>query len=248
MSKKGVGYALSREKRNLDKVVASSLLPLYWATGLAVKKLLPPGVSPLFEQERVGQNREAIVIHKYRTKCPETKEVLGVWAHMLRKGPDELAQMPDVLAGIMSVCGWRPLVRSKSGCSQGDTSFEEFYDHLPPSLQKRHDAIVLPTPPGILSTYGIEDHFLQRVAGPDKFEKRAENNIQDVLDCSRRNYFKLMNRFIRLSVLSTCGVEMPIALMPISSEVVIPLPRQETGLPESMLESHSLKAEKNGLQ
>ena len=72
----------------------------------------------------------------------------------------------------MTTFGWRPL--------QADVH-EAFMDSLGPALQQKWKTTVLPTKPGILSSFGTLNH-LKPFGGADTFVEKAESDVRDIVD------------------------------------------------------------------
>lgn len=110
-------------KRSIDLVISLSmlvlLLPLIVLVAIIIK--LESKGPVLFSQERVGENRKAYMVHKFRSMRSDAEENTGpVWAkenddritrvgEFIRKTRiDEIPQLWNVLRGEMSFVGPRP--------------------------------------------------------------------------------------------------------------------------------------------
>ena len=110
-------------KRTIDLILSLSMLILLFPVILLVALIikLDSRGPVLFSQERVGQNREPYMVHKFRSMRQDAEAKTGpVWArsdddritrigHFIRKWRvDEIPQLWNVLKGEMSFVGPRP--------------------------------------------------------------------------------------------------------------------------------------------
>jgi len=121
------GFRKSRLKtfvKRLEDIIISSIMlillsPLFLLTGILIK--LSSKGPVFFPQDRVGQNQEEYMMHKFRSMIEDAEKQTGpVWAQtdddritrvgkIIRKFRiDELPQLWDVLMGRMSMVGPRP--------------------------------------------------------------------------------------------------------------------------------------------
>lgn len=116
-------------KRALDLAVAGTaclaFAPL--AAGIAIASWLDDRGPALFEQSRVGQQRQPFTILKFRSMRAGQVTRVGHW--LRRTGIDELPQFINVVRGDMSVVGPRPLTQADIdrlgwGSPQHDWRFE----------------------------------------------------------------------------------------------------------------------------
>jgi lipopolysaccharide/colanic/teichoic acid biosynthesis glycosyltransferase len=104
--------AVPRSKRLFDVIGAigglAAFSPLMAVIALAI--VIDDGRPILFRQERLGQERRAFRIFKFRSMRGE--RVTGVGSILRATGLDELPQFFNILRGEMSVVGPRPLMEA----------------------------------------------------------------------------------------------------------------------------------------
>lgn len=187
MPKNGAEYALSREKRTLDRVFATAASPAYAAAKLMVARQLESAalsyLGPLYEQKRIGRGHAPFAIRKLTTLHPDTNDPINAWFDWVRRhGVDEIAQIANIWRGDMSVAGYRPLIGEE---------FEETMDNLPQDLQSQWSALTYRTRPGGISSFAVWKH-LNPEAEVDEAEMRAELDLKDLADGSWSYDLRLM--------------------------------------------------------
>lgn len=156
-------------KRLVDVVFSAAgllvLSPLLLAVALAIKLDSPGPV--FFRQTRVGRGGAEFRIHKFRTMVHrpaaagpaltvgDDRRITRVGGWLRERRIDELAQLIDVLRGVMSLVGPRPEV-------------PRYVAHYPPALRAK----VLSVRPGITDpaslAYRDESVLLARAADPER--------------------------------------------------------------------------------
>ncbi len=132
MTKPGIDYIRSREKRDLDLLGGAALLalslPVATAVGLETS-LEHRRLNPFFTQQRVGRGGRPYKNYKFqslRVRDAEKKLIGGhnhpdasrVGSFLRRTGLDELPQLMNVIKGDISLVGIRPI----------PASFLEYYE------------------------------------------------------------------------------------------------------------------------
>lgn len=180
--KTGIEYAHSDEKREFDRRAVQLIKPFAWA---AMKMLeTHSGDDTVFLQTRIGENGEPFKAYKLRTLYSDGMTPLpGKAAFMRRSGMDELIQYKNVEQGEMSVVARRPLTPGE---------YDEAFDGMPPSLVQDYLDIVVPTRPGLISSFVIATHLGQIEDASMRYE-RLRLDVHDVEYGSRardRELFK----------------------------------------------------------
>ena len=180
----GKPYLESAQKRRFDLALVTMVSPARdLARGAAMATFLSnEEVCDVFD-ERIGKNRNPFILRKLATRA--TGECFSPLAQFYeRTGIDELEQIENVRRGEMSFFGARPLPAHEH---------EQMHHILSRTnhgreLLAEHDDIVMPHPPGILSTFGVQIHFLAN-ASP---EVRLRMNIEDCRNASMRHDLSLL--------------------------------------------------------
>jgi lipopolysaccharide/colanic/teichoic acid biosynthesis glycosyltransferase len=190
-AKKGEAYVNSPEKRRLDVLAATSLLPLEMAfRGLALTQL-PPGISLILVQERMGANGQVFVVRKIRTLKDDGTPISSLMNVFRMNGIDELPQVRNILAGDMSLVGRRPLIPSEF-----DKQYETVgADREGAKLVDYHRRTAGRAKPGILSTHAIQGHRGDETVMT--FASRLELDIYDFEQASAEHSLKLMKLAFR---------------------------------------------------
>ncbi len=183
---KAHAYAQSRRKAYLvDYIFALATMPLAgYAAWRARECAEPHGLPAVFRsQARVGADNTPFIIEKfttlYQNEHGQDVVINDVAAWMRRTRFDELAQVKGNIWGglrtpaqrTMVFAGYRPLTPPEE---------QQFRDELSTSTRCAYDRIVVPTRPGVASTFAH-----QWATGADVgSEQRALMNIDDVMNGS----------------------------------------------------------------
>jgi lipopolysaccharide/colanic/teichoic acid biosynthesis glycosyltransferase len=169
----GVEYAHSEEKRKFDLQAIKFAIPFAKATQFALS-MSQDGPTD-FLQTRIGQNGDEIQVHKLRTlKEDGLTPVNRTAAFMRRSGLDELIQYRNIQEGSMSMVARRPLMPNE---------YEEAFDGVELGIIDNYMKIVVPTKPGLVSSFVIASH-LGQIEDHALRQERLEMDIQDVIDGS----------------------------------------------------------------
>lgn len=167
----GRPYLESTQRRGLDLALTTVFLPARELTrGVAAATFLRGKDVRYVFDERVGKDRNPFLLRKLATQAAGGQfERLAHFCQ--RAGLDELEQVENVLSGDMSFFGARPI----RACDH-----EAIHDALSRTNEGRellaeHEDIVMPYPPGIISTFGLRVHY-EAGAPP---EVRLRMNIDD---------------------------------------------------------------------
>lgn len=167
----GEPYLLSDQRRCLDRTLVHALSPARrLARSAALHTFLKDQSETHVLSERLGKDRVPFMLQKLATRIDQG--YISPLAHFYEStGLDELEQIEQVRAGDMSFFGARPLPseehdRMKHTLSKTNEGRE---------LLAEHEDVVMPHPPGIISTFGLQVHFITN-ASP---EMRLRMNIED---------------------------------------------------------------------
>lgn len=179
--KTGEAWVDSRQKRRVDVAIAGALVPIV-APFVAASAAIIAATErefPFITQERPGKEGIPITIAKLRTMPHGTEETMSGGHYDERATPigrvlrvtrvDETPQLWNVLAGDMSMVGWRPLVKVHH-----DQFMNELFE-LSPEKHKRVERAYDIARPGWFDPYGV-DMYVRGV--PDTTEARADSIIR----------------------------------------------------------------------
>lgn len=181
----GIEYAHSKEKRDFDKRAIHLVRPF----ALAAKQMLTYSDTPdaEFKQIRIGQDSKPFHAYKLRTLKDDGLTPIDPRAAFLRRsGMDELIQYKNIQEGAMSIVARRPLMPQE---------YDEAFDDVPLDIVEDYLKIVVPTRPGLVSTFVIESH-LGNIADHAMRLERLVLDTRDVIDGSRRRDKELLWRAI----------------------------------------------------
>ncbi len=193
--KSGVEYIHSRDKRALDILVATPLLPAAkLAAFIARRCFIPKEYSIVHQQLRTGANDDTFLVSKIRTIDPETDEP---FPHRLaitfrNLGLDEIVQIPQIIGGQMSMVGPRPLAPEDKMRIYEEVS----HDTQGVKLVDTYKATAGGARPGLVSTIGISKHLGENPTA----EERMEMDIKDYQDASISFDLQLLGTYIQTAV------------------------------------------------
>ncbi len=174
--KTGIEYAHSEEKRQFDRYAVRFARPFALAAQYAVA--FSADVEPTFLQTRVGTDGEFFYTHKLRTLQKDgITPINRATTFMRRSGLDELIQYKNILGGDMSMVARRPLTPQE---------YDQAFDDVPLDIVDDYLKIVVPTRPGLVSSFVIATH-LGEIEDHAMRLRRLEMDIKDVLDGSYSN-------------------------------------------------------------
>jgi lipopolysaccharide/colanic/teichoic acid biosynthesis glycosyltransferase len=182
----GPEYVHSREKRRRDIRFALAMLPACYAVQLTVfaGSILQgrPWQDTIYAEPRLGAYDQEFGMFKVKTRGRGGNYDSRMAKFLSLHGLDELANANNVLLGDMSIFGYRPINR-------GDR--DETYEHADTGLVDQHKRLVVPTRPGIISSFGIVAH--EGIPdGVDGHNLRLELDIKDVIDASPKYDWQLL--------------------------------------------------------
>lgn len=134
------------------------------------------GDDTLFTQTRIGRSGQAFEVFKLRTLQDDDVTPIDNRAAFLRRsGMDELIQYKNVHNRDMNVVGgWRPLT---------PLEYEQSFDLVPGHVVDRFKAVVVPTRPGIVTSFAVETH-LGKIDDGDMALERMEMGLKYAQDAS----------------------------------------------------------------
>lgn len=208
--KVGASWVQSREKRITDLAVTGALAPIAIpasaVAGAAVS--LVDRTNPIFMQDRVGQDGEAIRVPKLRTLPSEIDESspghrgyddprASIIGRFLRKSHmDELPQGLLVLRGKMSLVGPRPMVPA---------DFEATMDELSPTEQRGWLHALAICRPGGVMPYNLSQH--DGSGSAHSFYDRAMIDTEYSRTASRKGDLGIITNSFLVSKLDLLGLD-----------------------------------------
>ncbi|HEY5442500.1 MAG TPA: sugar transferase [Candidatus Saccharimonadales bacterium] len=149
----GVKYAFSPEKKKFDLWIAQGLRPLAFGSRIVLAHSLrghsEEDEGLIFRQTRIGTDGVPFTIYKLRTLDVNREPLNKTAQHFRRYGLDELAQIHNIKRGEMGVSGRRPLPVE---------DHEAVLDYASSGLVDKWNRWVLPTRPGLFSTFSLRHH------------------------------------------------------------------------------------------
>lgn len=153
--KRGPEYLHSTEKRAVDLIIGSLLVPAVFGATTAAELTFTRGGELYFNQLRTGQKGQNFIIKKIRT-LDDNGQPLSKLAESYRaKGLDELPQLELIRQGVMSIFGSRPLIPEDLDSIYHQASKTNYGRNL----VAEHQDIVLPAKRGIISRFGLSSHI-----------------------------------------------------------------------------------------
>jgi lipopolysaccharide/colanic/teichoic acid biosynthesis glycosyltransferase len=198
---RGESWLQSDKKRNMDKMIARTLLgassPVL-ATAKATIRAVD-GVDPTFDQLRKGRHGSQFTIHKLRTLPNTHEDTIGGGKNDIRASAlgsilrklhiDELPQLRNVLDGEMSMVGPRPIIAA---------AHEQVMDNLSPVEQVEWEWARSVALPGLADPYGIRMYAGEANRDP---RTRAYSDIEYVATATQRGDFALLLAAARIAAL-----------------------------------------------
>lgn len=177
---KGVEYAHSAEKRRFDRYAVRLARPFAVAAQFAMA--MGSDTNPVFLQTRIGKDGDQFETFKLRTLGEDCVTPINNTAALMRRtGLDELIQYKNIVNGDMSMVARRPLTPQE---------YDQAFDDVPRDVVDEYMRLVVPTRPGLVSSFVIATHTGQ-IDDHAMRLKRLELDIKDVKDGSYENDKKL---------------------------------------------------------
>ncbi len=193
----GERWVVSDEKRALDIVMASSLLPIATTIGVAALGLsrVIDGEGALFRQERLGQNRKTLIVNKVRTMKDASanadgsirKEVTRLGRVLRPLAIDEIPQLANVLEGSMSMVGPRVITENAMAEVQQATDRNLYDEWLEAYYASR---------PGGFSSNFIEHRLHGNSHAEQSLIQRAQLDIEDFKNASLQYDLGIMKKAV----------------------------------------------------
>jgi lipopolysaccharide/colanic/teichoic acid biosynthesis glycosyltransferase len=196
----GERWVTSDEKRALDILLASSLVPaavLIGGVALTASRVMD-GPNPLVYQERIGRGLEPFLVRKIRSMEPTepSRQVVRTDSKITKLGRlirpfaiDEIPQLYNMIEGSMSMFGPRAYPQE---------TLDGMEAHLPRDIYEEWLYVYRTSRPGGISSYNIS------VRGVIDFENTAAQkalmDIADFKNASLSHDIKLMQSAARMGL------------------------------------------------
>lgn len=189
--KTGIDYIGSRQKRTLDLLVGTAMLPAATAAQTALVASYGFRDTRLMTQERAGPAGKLFDLYKLRTLMgDDSNEVIPINAlakFMRPNGFDELPQAYNILNGDMSAVGPRPIIPIER---------EQVREQVPAKLLKEYDEIAGHAKPGIFNTFGWMAH-MNLIPEEDRVMARMHLDIMDARKGSLKYDMQLITKIAK---------------------------------------------------